>query len=955
MGANAPNAVPAPAPPVAPPVAPQPMPNQISVSSSTSDPRSRGQLSNNHRGAQPRQQRQRSPPRGNASPQRVPLFNEGEGEVNSRMSRQNLFPQPNNQMGERMPLPTRRSPFTIDILNEVLPQGVKISGLPQFEGTTDPQEHIEKFSAMADLYGPTDAVMCKMFRTTLSKRAMNWFNSLPIGSIDTFARLSTRFTNQFAINKQYAKTPAHLFSVVQRDNETLRNYIKRFVEAVHEVPSVGQDMLSGIMQQNLKPGRFKESIAGRPPGNLEELLNRAEKYVRIEEASTHAPPKRKREDDRQDNRRRDDRRPPLPPQGQPSSSYNRFTPLNTRLTEILHVIEQKGLAEPPRPMQRNAKREKSDRYCRFHKDRGHTTEECAQLKMAIERLIKQGHLGEYIDKNVLLHPHAFQIQRSDHSIVFNSSDLEGPDEDHVDALVVTTTVANFLVKKILVDGGSSADIMYLHAFKQLGIDNVRFNPVSTPLKGFTGEGILSMGEVELPVSLGEDPCRITKLIKFLVVDRPSPYNIILGRPAIHTFKSVPSSYHQKWKFPTPYGMGEVLGDRRLARECYARALREPSKKPKPPGKGDDTQKSDKRKWVNAIIEDNKEILISVPDDNIKLAAVEELKLIELTPGDTSKLLRIGSDLDPEMKTQLVKFLRHNGDVFAWKAQDLSGIPPQVALHRLNVDKRLKPVKQRKRKFGPERNKHIKAEMAKLLEAGHIRPVQYPEWLSNVVLVPKPGGKWKLCVDFTDLNKACPKDPFPLPRIDQLIDSTSGCELPSFLDAYQGYNQILLAPEDQERASFITDQGIYCYQVMPFGLKNAGATYQRLVNAMFADQIGKNMEVYINDMHVKSIKVSDHLTDLDQCFATLRKYKMKLNPLKCSFGVRGGKFLGYMISQRGIEANPAKIEAITSMAPPTSIKKVQQLNGCLASLNRFISRSADKALPFFKILRGGKKF
>ncbi|XP_012851566.1 PREDICTED: uncharacterized protein LOC105971264 [Erythranthe guttata] len=357
---------------------------------------------------------------------------------------------------------------------------------------------------------------------------MNWFNSLPIGSIDTFARLLTRFTNQFAINKQYAKTPAHLFSVVQRDNETLRNYIKRFVEAVHEVPSVGQDMLSGIMQQNLKPGRFKESIAGRPPGNLEELLNRAEKYVRIEEASTHAHPKRKREDDRQDNRRRDDRRPPLPPQGQPSSSYNRFTPLNARLMEILHVIEQKG----------------------------HTTEECAQLKVAIERLIKQGHLGEYIDKprnkrrddpprrdnnrdqqqrredgghrrdldnndnqptrgiisfisggpaggdsqnarrtlarsarmnQERASPSAriYQIRRPDHSIVFNSSDLEGPDEDHVDALVVTTTVANFLVKKILVDGGSSADIMYLHAFKQLGIDNARFSPISTPLKGFT--------------------------------------------------------------------------------------------------------------------------------------------------------------------------------------------------------------------------------------------------------------------------------------------------------------------------------------------------------------------------------------------------------------------------------------------------------------------------------------
>ncbi|XP_012833380.1 PREDICTED: uncharacterized protein LOC105954253 [Erythranthe guttata] len=251
---------------------------------------------------------------------------------------------------------------------------------------------------MADLYGPIDAAICKMFCTTLSKRAMNWFNSLPTGSIETFSRLSKRFTNQFAINKQYAKTPAHLFSVVQRDNEALRTYIKRFVEAVHEVPNVGEEMLSGIMQQNLKPGRFKESIARRPPVNSEKLLNRAEKYIRIEEASTHAPPKRRREDDRHDPRQREERRPPSTSEGQSSSSYTRFTPLITLLTEILHVIEQKGPAEPPRSMQPNAKRERLDRYCRFHKDKGHTTDECAQFKLAIERLIKQGHLGEYIDK-----------------------------------------------------------------------------------------------------------------------------------------------------------------------------------------------------------------------------------------------------------------------------------------------------------------------------------------------------------------------------------------------------------------------------------------------------------------------------------------------------------------------------------------------------------------------------
>ncbi|KAL0298937.1 UNVERIFIED_CONTAM: Retrovirus-related Pol polyprotein from transposon opus [Sesamum radiatum] len=173
---------------------------------------------------------------------------------------------------------------------------------------------------------------------------------------------------------------------------------------------------------------------------------------------------------------------------------------------------------------------------------------------------------------------------------------------------------------------------------------------------------------------------------------------------------------------------------------------------------------------------------------------------------------------------------------------------------------------------------------------------------------------------------------------------------SFLDAYQGYNQIPLAPEDQEKASFVTDQGVFCYNVMPFGLKNAGATYQRLVNHMFQNQIGRNMEVYIDDMLVKSEKEQDHIKDLEECFQILTTFGMKLNPAKCTFGVRGGRFLGYMISERGIEANPEKINAIMDMSPPKSIREVQKLAGRLAALNRFISRSADKGLPFFKILR-----
>ncbi|KAL0328211.1 UNVERIFIED_CONTAM: Retrovirus-related Pol polyprotein from transposon opus [Sesamum calycinum] len=178
---------------------------------------------------------------------------------------------------------------------------------------------------------------------------------------------------------------------------------------------------------------------------------------------------------------------------------------------------------------------------------------------------------------------------------------------------------------------------------------------------------------------------------------------------------------------------------------------------------------------------------------------------------------------------------------------------------------------------------------------------------------------------------------------------------SFLDAYQGYNQISLAPEDQEKMRLVTDQRVFCYNVMPFGLKNIGTTYQRLVNHMFQNQIGRNMEVYIDDMLVKSAKEQDHIEDLEECFQILTTFGMKLNPAKCTFGVRGGKLLGYMISKRGIEVNLEKINAIMDMSPLKSIREVQKLVGRLAVLNRFISRSADKSLHFFKILCGVAKF
>ena len=281
---------------------------------------------------------------------------------------------------------------------------------------------------------------------------------------------------------------------------------------------------------------------------------------------------------------------------------------------------------------------------------------------------------------------------------------------------------------------------------------------------------------------------------------------------------------------------------------------------------------------------------------------------------------------------------------------MGGIDPTVITHRLNTSPSFKHVKQKRRSFPPERQKAINEEVDKLLQEGAIREVEYPEWLTNVVLVKKANGKWRLCIDFTDINKACPKDSFPLLRIDLIVDATAGHELLSFMDAFSGYNQISMDPDDQEKTSFVTAQGTYCYRVMLFGLKNAGATYQILVNRMFQNQIGVTMEVYIDDMLVKSTTAKLHIAHLSKAFQILRNYNMKLNPAKCVFGVSAGKFLGFIVNHQGIEANPDKIKVVLDMPSPSGIREVQQLTGRIAALSLFVSRASDKCQPFFQVLK-----
>ncbi|XP_077224177.1 uncharacterized protein LOC143857604 [Tasmannia lanceolata] len=329
---------------------------------------------------------------------------------------------------------------------------------------------------------------------------------------------------------------------------------------------------------------------------------------------------------------------------------------------------------------------------------------------------------------------------------------------------------------------------------------------------------------------------------------------------------------------------------------------------------------------------------------------EETEVINIGTKTLVKEIRIGKTLTSMEREELVNLLQEFKEVFAWSYEDMPGISEEIVQHKLPLVPGVKPKKQKLRRMKPEWVLKIKEEVTKQLDAGFLQVVEYPEWLANIVPVPKKDGRVRMCVDFRDLNKASPKDDFPLPHIDVLIDNTASHALLSFMDGFSGYNQIKMAPEDMIKTSFITQWGTYCYKVMPFGLKNAGATYQRAATTLLHDMIHKEVEVYVDDMIVKAKEREDHLGNLRKFFQRILKYRLRLNPSKCVFGVTSGKLLGFLVSQRGIEVDPQKIKAIQEMAPPRTEKEIRGFLGRIQFLSRFVAHLTSTCEPIFKLLK-----
>ena len=273
--------------------------------------------------------------------------------------------------------------------------------------------------------------------------------------------------------------------------------------------------------------------------------------------------------------------------------------------------------------------------------------------------------------------------------------------------------------------------------------------------------MLSLGAVTLSAVVGNYPQQITKDVTFLVVDYSSAYNAILGRPTLNSWKAVTSTYHLMIKFPIDYGVGELHGNQVAARECYMAMME---------------------------MDDHLQAM-SIEEHRMATETVEKLEEVLLDDSKIDQTTKIGTLANPAVRQALMNFLRSNWDILIWSHKDMPRIDLSIMVHRLNVLPSFPPIQQKKRVFAPERDRTIVEEVHKLQEVSFIREVYYPDWLANVVMVKKANGKWRMCMDFTDLNKACPKDSYPLSRVDKLVDSTARHQLLSFMDAFSGYNQI----------------------------------------------------------------------------------------------------------------------------------------------------------------------
>ena len=411
----------------------------------------------------------------------------------------------------------------------------------------------------------------------------------------------------------------------------------------------------------------------------------------------------------------------------------------------------------------------------------------------------------------------------------------------------------------MVDERSSVDILYWATYQKFQILVEAMVPYDEPIYRFYGERVCAHGYIDLQTLIREGSQTKIILIRFLVVDAHTSYNVLLGRTLLNTLGAIVSTPHLALKFLSSSGDIIIIhDDLRFSHECCITSLR--------PKELTQITNNIERHLGTGLTLTGEDLDPRICCDS-RIEQVEDTKPMTISLG---KSLQLGVGLSHNDQDLIEMTLQDNTDLFTWLAVDLPNVDPQIVVRKLSIYREARYVSQKKRKLGDKQRLVAKAEAIKLFEVRFIVEAHYTTWIVNIVLVKKSSDRWRMCVDNTDLNKTCPKDAYPLPSIDRLIHDAASNRVLSFLDAYFVYNKIPSVPANMIKIAFITEDSNYFYKVMPFDLKNVGATYQRLMDKVFNHLFEKCVEVYVDDMVVKSPSHLQHLKDLAKVFATFQK-------------------------------------------------------------------------------------
>ncbi|GJS43964.1 reverse transcriptase domain-containing protein [Tanacetum coccineum] len=744
------------------------------------------------------------------------------------------------------------------------------SHVKTYNGSEDPEDHLKIFQAAAKTERWVMPTWCHMFNSTLTGNARVWFDDLPPESINSYDDLREAFFKNYLQQKKCIRDPIVLHNIKQRDRESTEDFIQRYKSESGNVKGALECMrISGFVHGITNPElikRFHEKI----PKTVDEMMQVDTSFLQGQEAASNqerkkALPAWKHQDG--GHRQNFNKGGGFRSQHKQERRPYRFTLLTKTPKEIL-ALEKRKFKTPP-PMTTPVEKRNANKFCEFHGEVGHNTDECNHLRKQIEDMLKARKFSHIIKE-------IKQSSRKDQQ----KKKGETFGKEKPKAILMIQSRQKVIRQKITQRFSTNPEITFPSLREDEGaegpliieaeigghqvhrIDKKSMVPATTSLVGFSGEIKWPLGQITLLVKIGDDEHSTSAWMDFMVVRSTSSHNRIIERPGLRKIQAVPSTTHEMIKFPVTGGILTLRSSKVIPIECAM--VSGPEDRPLPVSK--------------------------VKEERVKVA---------INPEYPEQTVMVGSNLTEETRVKLCNLLQRSLDVFAWTPVDMTGVPRHVAKHRLNVR-----------------------------EVGIMREVHYHDWLSNLVMVKKNDNSWRMCVDFKDLNKACPKDGYPLSEIDWKVESLCGFPFKCFLDAYKGYHQIQMAEEDEEKTAFITNQ----------------------VDKTFHEQIGRNLEVYVDDLVIKSRTEDEVVRDIEETFRTLRKINMKLNPKKCTFGVEEGMFLGYQVNTKGIKICPDKVDTVLSLQSPKCLKDVQKLNRKLASLNRFLAKSAEKLLPFFKTLK-----